>query len=315
MEFKSFLDYLQLEKKYSQKTIVAYKNDLQNFQIFNHKKFEQKKIKNVNYSQIRSWVVSLVSDKISNKTINRKISSLNSYYKFLLKIGEIKANPLNEHKALKTKSTIQLPFSENEILNVLNSKNFENSFEGYRDYLILDMLYSTGIRRQELIDLKIKNIDFSNRRIKVLGKRNKERYIPLLEFTISLIKEYLEHRNKLKNIKSNDILFLTSKGKKIYDNLVYRITKKYFSGYSTKLKKSPHILRHTFATHLLNNGADLNSVKDLLGHTSLAATQIYTNRSIEEIKKVFKKSHPRNKAWFFSYFLIKKKYNLFCLKK
>ena len=214
MEFKSFLDYLQLEKKYSQKTIIAYKNDLQNFQIFNHKKFEQKKIKNVNYSQIRSWVVSLVSDKISNKTINRKISSLNSYYKFLLKIGEIKANPLNEHKALKTKSTIQLPFSENEILNVLNSKNFENSFEGYRDYLILDMLYSTGIRRQELIDLKIKNIDFSNTRIKVLGKRNKERYIPLLEFTISLIKEYLEHRNKLKNIKSNDILFLTSKGKK-----------------------------------------------------------------------------------------------------
>ena len=245
MEFKSFLDYLQLEKKYSQKTIIAYKNDLQNFQIFNHKKFEQKKIKNVNYSQIRSWVVSLVSDKISNKTINRKISSLNSYYKFLLKIGEIKANPLNEHKALKTKSTIQLPFSENEILNVLNSKNFENSFEGYRDYLILDMLYSTGIRRQELIDLKIKNIDFSNSRIKVLGKRNKERYIPLIEFTISLIKEYLEHRNKLKNIKSNDILFLTSKGKKIYDNLVYRITKKYFSGYSTKLKKSPHILRHT----------------------------------------------------------------------
>ncbi len=296
MEFKSFLDYLQLEKKYSQKTIIAYKNDLQNFQIFNYKKFEQKKIKDVNYSQIRSWVVSLVSDKISNKTINRKISSLNSYYKFLLKIGEIKTNPLNEHKALKTKSTIQLPFSENEILNVLNPKNFENSFQGYRDFLILDMLYSTGIRRQELIDLKIKNIDFSNTRIKVLGKRNKERYIPLLEFTISLIKEYLEHRNKLKNIKSNDILFLTSKGKKIYDNLVYRITKKYFSGYSTKLKKSPHILRHTFATHLLNNGADLNSVKDLLGHTSLAATQIYTNRSIEEIKKVFKKSHPRNKA-------------------
>ena len=176
------------------------------------------------------------------------------------------------------------------------AKNFKNSFEGCRDYLVLELLYTTGIRRQELIDLKIQNIDYSNRRIKVLGKRNKERYIPLIESSLSSIKKYLEYRNKLKNIKSNDTLFLTSKGKKIYDNLVYRITKKYFSGFSTKLKKSPHILRHSFATHLLNNGADLNSVKDLLGHTSLAATQVYTNRSIEEIKKVFKKSHPRNKG-------------------
>ena len=225
-----------------------------------------------------------------------QISSLNSYYKFLLKTGDIKINPLNEHKALKTKSTIQLPFSENEILNALNSKNFKNSFEGSRDYLVLELLYTTGIRRQELIDLKIQNIDYSNSRIKVLGKRNKERYIPLIDSSLSSIKKYLEFRNELKNIKSNDTLILTSKGKKIYDNLVYRITKKYFSDFSTKLKKSPHILRHSFATHLLNNGADLNSVKDLLGHTSLAATQVYTNRSIEEIKKVFKKSHPRNKG-------------------
>ena len=296
MEFSSFLDYLKFEKKYSQKTIIAYKNDLKSFQLFNYNKFEQKDIKGVNYSQIRTWVVKLVADKISNGTINRKISSLNSYYKFLLKTGDIKINPLNEHKALKTKSTIQLPFSESEITNVLNPSNFNKSFEGYRDFLILELLYTTGIRRQELIDLKIQNIDYSNKRIKVLGKRNKERYIPLISSTIESIDTYLKYRDELKNLKGNDMLFLTSKGKSIYDNLVYRITKKYFSGFSSKLKKSPHILRHSFATHLLNNGADLNSVKDLLGHTSLAATQVYTDRSIEEIKKVFKKTHPRNKG-------------------
>ena len=296
MEFSSFLDYLKFEKKYSQKTIIAYKNDLKSFQLFNYNKFEQKDIKRVNYSQIRTWVVKLVTDKISNGTINRKISSLNSYYKFLLKTGDIKINPLNEHKALKTKSTIQLPFSETEITNVLNPSNFDKSFEGYRDFLILELLYTTGMRRQELIDLKIQNIDYSNKRIKVLGKRNKERYIPLISSTIESIDTYLKYRDELKNLKGNDKLFLTSKGKRIYDNLVYRITKKYFSGFSSKSKKSPHILRHSFATHLLNNGADLNSVKDLLGHTSLAATQVYTNRSIEEIKKVFKKTHPRNKG-------------------
>ena len=145
MGFSSFLDYLKLEKNYSQKTIIAYKNDLNSFQVFNHNTFDQKNIEKVNYSQIRSWIVSLVSDKISNGTINRKISSLNSYYKFLLKTGQIKINPLNDHKALKTKSTIQLPFSENEILNVLNPHNFDKSFEGFRDYLIIDLLYTTGI--------------------------------------------------------------------------------------------------------------------------------------------------------------------------
>ena len=296
MDFSPFFDYLLLEKKYSQRTVIAYKNDLKSFHSFNLLRFDQKNIQSANYSQIRSWIVSLVQNKISNTSINRKVSSLNSYYKFLLKIGEIKINPLHEHKALKTKSTIQLPFSEMEISNVLNPVNFDKSFEGYRDYLIIDLLYSTGVRRQELINLKIQNIDYSNNRIKVIGKRNKERYIPLINSTIVLIDKYIVLRNKLKNVNNKQELFLTTKGKKIYDNLVYRIIKKYFSNFSTKSKKSPHILRHSFATHLLNNGADLNSVKDLLGHTSLAATQVYTNRSIDEIKKVFKKTHPRNKG-------------------
>ena len=295
MSIKSFIDYLQLEKKYSHNTIKAYENDIMSFSDYNKNEFDQSSINRVDYSQLRSWIVKLVESKISNRSINRKISSLNTYYKFLLKIEKIKKNPLDNHRALKTKKIIQLPFSEKEVISALDINNFKNSFEGRRDRLIIEMLYSTGIRRIELIGIKIKDIDFSAKRIKVLGKRNKERFIPMLESTISLLKEYMDYRNELKKIHNKDFLFLTSKGEKIYENLVYRITNKYFDYVSTKVKKSPHILRHSFATHLLNNGADLNAVKDLLGHSSLAATQVYTNRSIEEIKKVYSNTHPRNK--------------------
>lgn len=295
MSIKSFIDYLQLEKKYSQNTVKAYENDIKSFSEFNKKEFGQSSLNKANYSQIRSWIVKLVESKISNRSINRKISSLNTYYKFLLKIQEIKENPLHNHKALKTKKIIQLPFSEKEVINALDINNFKDSYEGKRDRLIIEMLYSTGIRRIELVSIKLKDIDFSSSRIKVLGKRNKERFIPMLESTILLVKEYLDYRAELNRIKDKDFLFLTSKGEKIYENLVYRITNKYFNYVSSKVKKSPHILRHSFATHLLNNGADLNAVKDLLGHSSLAATQVYTNRSIEEIKKVYSNTHPRNK--------------------
>jgi len=295
MSIKSFIDYLQLEKKYSHNTIKAYENDIMSFSDYNKNEFDQSSINKVDYSQLRSWIVKLVESKISNRSINRKISSLNTYYKFLLKIEKIKKNPLDNHRALKTKKIIQLPFSEKEVISALNINNFKNSFEGKRDRLIIEMLYSTGIRRIELIGIKLNDIDFSGKKIKVLGKRNKERFIPMLESTISLIEEYMDYRNELKKIRNKDFLFLTSKGEKIYENLVYRITNKYFDYVSTKVKKSPHILRHSFATHLLNNGADLNAVKDLLGHSSLAATQVYTNRSIEEIKKVYSNTHPRNK--------------------
>ena len=295
MSIKSFIDYLQLEKKYSPNTIKAYENDITSFSDYNKNEFDQSSINKVDYSQLRSWIVKLVESKISNRSINRKISSLNTYYKFLLKIEKIRKYPLDNHRALKTKKIIQLPFSEKEVISALDINNFQNSFEGKRDRLIIEMLYSTGIRRIELTGLKIKDIDFSSKRIKVLGKRNKERFIPMLESTISLINEYMDYRNELKRIHNKDFLFLTSKVKKIYENLVYRITNKYFDYVSTKVKKSPHILRHSFATHLLNNGADLNAVKDLLGHSSLAATQVYTNRSIEEIKKVYSNTHPRNK--------------------
>jgi integrase/recombinase XerC len=295
MSFKSFTDYLSLEKKYSPHTIIAYQKDLESFQKFNQEQFDEDNINDVNYSQIRSWIIALVEKGITNRTINRKISSLNTYFKFLLKVDSLKVNPLAKHKALKTSKKVQIPFSEKEVISVLDDFNFDDSFEGIRDKLIIELFYSTGIRRIELVQLKLLDIDLSLNTIKVLGKRNKERILPLLITVTETIKKYLIKRQELKNINEDAYLFLTRKGVKIYETLVYRIINDYFSKASTKVKKSPHILRHSFATHLLNQGADLNAVKELLGHSSLAATQIYTHNSIAELKKVYAKTHPRNK--------------------
>lgn len=295
MPFQSFIDYLLLEKNYSKLTVKAYENDLSNFLIFNAAQFDQEGIEDANYSQIRSWIVEMVEKEISNRSINRKVSALNTYYKFLLKIGEIEANPLTKHKALKTSKKIQIPFSEAEIAIVLDELNFQEDFQGLRDKLIIELFYSTGIRRIELVQLELKDVDVSNKTLKVLGKRNKERFVPLLQSVIQTIIKYQEARNGLEVIKDKDHLFLTQKGVKIYETLVYRIINEYFSLASTKVKKSPHILRHSFATHLLNQGADLNAVKELLGHSSLAATQVYTHNSIAELKKVYLNTHPRSK--------------------
>jgi integrase/recombinase XerC len=291
----AFRDYLQLEKKYSSHTVNAYLNDLISFETYINSEFDSDDLLNVNYSLIRSWIVSLVDAQISNTSVNRKISSLKSYYKFLLKTKQIAISPLLKHQSLKTPKTLQIPFSEKELDEVLNSITYPEGFEGIRDKLIIDFFYSTGIRRTELIHLKMLNIDLSNATLKVLGKRNKERILPLLPNIASQIKLYLTERSYLERISDNDIFFLTLKGVKMNDSLVYRLINNYFSTVSEKVKKSPHILRHTFATHLLNNGADLNSVKELLGHSSLASTQIYTQSSLFELKKVYGDSHPRNK--------------------
>ena len=291
----AFRDYLQLEKKYSPHTVNAYLNDLISFETYIKTEFDSEDLLNVNYSLIRSWIVTLVDAQISNTSVNRKISSLKSYYKFLLKTKQIVISPLLKHKSLKTPKTLQIPFSEKELDEVLNLITYTEGFEGVRDKLIIDLFYSTGIRRTELIHLKMLNIDLSNATVKVLGKRNKERILPLLPNIASQIKLYLTERAYLERITDNDIFFLTLKGVKMNDSLVYRLINTYFSTVSEKVKKSPHILRHTFATHLLNNGADLNSVKELLGHSSLASTQIYTQSSLFELKKVYGDSHPRNK--------------------
>ena len=291
---EAFRDYLQLEKKYSPHTITAYWNDITSFETFNLVDFEQKTIDNANYSQIRSWIVSLVDAEISNASVNRKIASLKAYYKFLLKTKQIEASPLLKHKALKTAKKIQIPFSEKEVEAVFAGMLNPIGFELIRDKLIIDLLYTTGMRRTELVNLKTGNISTSTGTIKVLGKRNKERIIPILPIIGSQLVVYLKERAELKNVAHLDYLFLSKKGVKINDSFVYRLINLYFGAVSEKVKTSPHILRHTFATHLLNNGADLNSVKELLGHSSLASTQVYTHNSLTELKKVYKEAHPRN---------------------
>jgi integrase/recombinase XerC len=292
MPITSFLNYLALEKKYSKHTITAYQNDLNCFQLFCNQEFGNESIASVNYAQIRNWIVSLVNSKITNRSINRKISSLKSFYKFLQKTKQIESSPLVKHQALKVLKQVQVPFSEKEIFSVLNIVDDDGDFESVRNKLIVELFYSTGMRRNELINIKIADIDYVNETVKVLGKRNKERYIPLLKSVRESLRKYSEIREDIEG--EEPYLFLTKNGKKIYDTLVYRVINNYFSAVSSKVKKSPHVIRHSFATHLLNEGADLNAVKELLGHSSLASTQIYTHSSLGKLKEVYNQAHPRS---------------------
>ncbi len=292
MLINSFLDYLNLERNYSKLTIVAYEKDLNGFLAHCKNEFEIEDLATVNYAQIRSWISFLVTNGISNATINRKISSLKSFYKFLQKIGQIKTNPLAKHRALKTVKKVQVPFIYKEINAVIDVFDGDLDYTSIRNKLIVELFYSTGMRRAELIHLKSSDVDLNTASLKVIGKRNKERIIPLIPSVIETLKSYLSERKKIPS--NEDYLFLTVKGNKIYETLVYRVINGYFSKVSTKVKKSPHILRHSFATHLLNQGADLNSVKELLGHSSLASTQVYTHNSLGKIKEVYNQAHPRS---------------------
>ncbi|MFD2564652.1 tyrosine-type recombinase/integrase [Aquimarina rubra] len=295
MFIKEFIDYLLLEKKYSIHTVAAYKTDLLAFIEFYEKEYGVKNISKSNYPQIRSWIIDLVDTGISNRTINRKVSSLKTYYKFLLKSEQIDKNPLAKHQALKASKKIQIPFSSLEVENVLNELKEGQDFKSVRDRLIVELFYATGMRRIELVNLTLGDLDVSNKQVKVLGKRNKERYIPLIPSLLGTLEKYVALRAEVVADSEEPFLLLTEKGVKIYETLVYRIINGYFSKASSKIKRSPHILRHSFATHLLNEGADLNAVKELLGHSSLAATQVYTNQSVAQLAKVYKQSHPRNK--------------------
>jgi integrase/recombinase XerC len=293
MTIQPFIDYLFLEKNYSSHTVLAYKNDIEAFQKMLFEVHDDADLTKVNYSDVRRWIVNLVDKGLTNKSINRKISSLNTFYKFLQRTKVLESNPLARHKALKVSKTLQVPFSEDEIDTVLNTIPTD-TFEGLRDKLIVELFYTTGMRRIELVQLQISDIDFHQKRLKVLGKRNKERLIPLLATVVDTIEMYLKERQTLEHKVDVKDLFITKKGKRVYPELVYRVINTYFKKISTKVKTSPHILRHSFATHLLNKGADLNAVKELLGHTSLAATQVYTHNSMAELKKIYTKSHPRN---------------------
>ena len=289
MYFSNFFDYLSKEKKYSAHTITAYKKDLNTFQLFCKDEHDIKDVSNIPYTIIRSWIINLSESDLSPLTINRKISALSRYYDFLIKIEKITDSPTKNHKRLKVQSKIIIPFSQDEVFTVMNV--FKDSFEGKRDMLIIETLYSTGIRRDELIKIKVKDIFFEENLIKVHGKRNKERLVPMLPSLKKNIKDYLIIRSKLNTLNEN--LFLTKKRIQIGPSLVYRVVKKYFSKASTKVKTSPHVLRHSFATHLLNNGADINTIKEILGHSSLASTQIYTKIKLPKIINDYKKNHPR----------------------
>ncbi|WP_420321894.1 tyrosine-type recombinase/integrase [Flagellimonas sp.] len=295
MSLDAFIAYLKFEKNYSRHTINAYEKDLRAFSTYAQEVFELGSIDHVEYTIIRSWIVSLVNNGVTNRTINRKISSLRAYYRFLQKIQQIIVSPLAKHKALKTDYKVEVPFSEEEMHTILSEIPFEDDFEGIRDRLMIELLYATGMRRTELVNLKLTDYHEGKQTLKVLGKRNKERILPLLQATTEVLDQYLSKRNELEKTVDSSFLFLTKGGLKIYETLVYRTINKYFSLVSPKVKKSPHILRHTFATHLLNRGADLNAVKELLGHSSLASTQVYTHNSIAELKKVHAKTHPRSK--------------------
>lgn len=293
MSIPKFLDYLEFEKNFSPQTILNYKLDLDEFQKFYESETNESEISKASKIHLRTYLMKLSGASLSERSINRKISSLKSYYKYLLKIDQIETSPASGIKTLKQYNKVQLPFSEEELNQLFSSDEiFPNNFEGIRDKLILDLFYQTGMRRSELINLKIQDIKFSEKNIKVLGKRNKERIIPVNEHLLNQIGIYLDLRQN-EFPMGGEVIFVTSKGKPFYDKLVYNTVNYYLSHVSTKHKKSPHMLRHSFATHLLNRGAELNAVKELLGHSSLSATQVYTHGSIEQLKNVFNNAHPR----------------------
>lgn len=295
MAIEAFSNYLSLEKKYAKHTLTAYQNDILEFAAFCVETHGLQSIDQVPYSILRSWIVNLIEKGLSARTVNRKMASLKAYYKFLQQIGIITTSPLAKHRSLKMPKKVETPFSEDEMQAVQDDELFTDDFEGCRNKLMVELLYATGMRRAEMIGLKVADVDLANLNLKVLGKRNKERIIPLLAPTVQLFNEYMGHRDKLPQIADASFVFLLKTGQRIYETLVYRVINKYLGEVSTKVKKSPHILRHTFATHLLNQGADLNAVKELLGHASLASTQVYTHNGIAELKKVHLASHPRNK--------------------
>jgi integrase/recombinase XerC len=289
MMLEKFLEYLQFEKRYSPHTITSYKKDLEDFSHFFLRTESSEDISKADKKIIRNFIVDLSENNISKRSINRKLSSLRSFYLFLLKIGEIKVSPTEGVSSLKFYAEKQIPMSEEEMSN-LNDRIFEQEHD-VLEKCIMEVLYQTGMRKAELCGLIFENVDIIGNELKVIGKGNKERVIPISEDLSVLLNSYLEIRNPQAEYQS--FFFVNKKGKKLNEKFVYVVVNKYLSLITTKEKKSPHILRHSFATHVLDNGAEISKVKKILGHSSLASTQVYTNANIEQLKKVFNQAHPR----------------------
>lgn len=291
MPFQQFLEYLKSEKRYSKHTLTSYRTDLNQFTEYLKNTFELTELSEVKSTYVRSWVVDMMDSGKSPRTVNRKITTLKSLYKFMLREGMVSENPMAKVQSPKVEKKLPEYIPGSDMEKLVDYPVFEDDYEGIRDKLILEMFYSTGMRLSELVSLKEIDVDTTQGNIKVLGKRNKERIIPMQGKLIDLIEKY---RNAKTGITSkSDSFFLTLKGEKLYEKLVYRTVNKYLSKVTTINKKSPHVLRHTFATHMLNNGADLNAIKELLGHANLSATQVYTHNSIEKLKRIYKQAHPK----------------------
>jgi integrase/recombinase XerC len=290
---ESFLQYLQIEKRYSLHTVRSYLNDLDQFYLFLSSHELSDDPVTVTSHDIRAWIVSMLENKYSTVSVHRKISCLRVFYRYLRKEGIVKNDPLEKVVLPKRKKTLPVFVEEEALANLLDNYSFGDGFAGIRNRTIIELLYITGMRRSELIGLKDQDVDLAEGVLKVTGKRNKQRIIPLVKSFIPRLEEYIKVRNQNVGTSDNGSFFITDKGNKLYDKYVYNTVNNYLAMVTTIEKKSPHILRHTFATHMLNRGADLNSIKELLGHANLSATQIYTHNTFEKLKKVYKQAHPR----------------------
>jgi integrase/recombinase XerC len=291
---REFLNYLTFQKRYSRHTIISYENDLTGFFDFVFLQYRSLNLTEISPSVVRSWLVSLKENKITSKTINRKISTLKSFFKYQLKMNKIEVNPASAIVSLKISKRLPSFVEQKDINTLFSYIEFPNTWEGKTNRLLLMIFYQTGIRRSELINLKQSQIDKRNGSIKVLGKGNKERVIPVNNALLKEIDNYVSEKKILHESSTNNFLFVNKKDKKLDPKYVYNVVKKYLGEVSTNEGKSPHVLRHSFATHLTNNGADINAIKELLGHASLASTQIYTHNSIDKLKEVHKLAHPKS---------------------
>lgn len=285
-----FLEYLELEKRYSPHTLKSYRTDLDQLQVYLNEAYDEVNIESLSHDMLRSWMVSLMEAKISPRSVGRKISAVKSFFKWARKMEFLTSDPTLKISLPKISKRLPVFVDEEQMAELHTEGQFPNSFEGMRDRIIVELFYQTGIRSNELLMLKTNDVDFQRGTIKVLGKRNKERIIPVGEDVIKLMEPY--YKIRAEEFDSTPFFFITLKGDSLYPKLVYKIVNTYLGRVSSLSKKSPHVLRHTFATHMLNRGADLNAIKELLGHASLAATQVYTHNSIEKLKDIHRKAHP-----------------------
>ena len=288
-----FLEYLAKEKNYSSHTLSAYQRDIA---AFLDQLEEGEDYLTIKYDVVRLWIVTLMETGISKRSINRKMSALKAFYKFLMKIGVVEVSPLQQHKTLKVEKKLQLPFSMAEVDEVRATLESQEGFAALRDLVIVEMLYCLGLRRSELCGVQVADVDFYTRMIRITGKGNKVRYVPMIDSLFQLLKRYLAERaNVLLDLQEINYFLIEEKGTKVDEIFVYRVINSYFSKTTTKEKNSPHMLRHAFATHLLENGADINSIKELMGHQSLASTEVYAHVNLKELKETYMRTHPRLK--------------------